>query len=111
MLAGAWNLDVFFSHTVAIALVHDCYLDGNTVCGGFGVGVIGEAGNAGVGEIYETQRCCETSIGATDHQDTVAARDGSDEIVRRHGGGNLGGEGRERGNEKKEKKEAESQEV
>lgn len=48
--------------TVSIAFIDDGYLDWDAVCGGFGFGVIREAGDAGIGEIYETQGCCETTI-------------------------------------------------
>lgn len=87
--AGAGKSKYAGIHTVAVALVHDCYLNGDAMCWGFGFGVIGEAGHAGVGEIYKTQCCGETSVGTTDHQDAVAARDGSDEVVGRHGGRGL----------------------
>ena len=61
MLAGA-SRSVDIEHTVAIPLIDDSDLDRNAVRGGLGLGVVGEAGNAGIGEIYETQRCCEATV-------------------------------------------------
>lgn len=71
-------------HTVSVALIHNGGLNGNPVCWGWALVGIVEARQATSREIPEIQSSRETSIGATDNENSKGAGNCQHTVVGRH---------------------------